>query len=135
MPVLKQHLRVPENHRHRLLLRGEMERDFFSALQTNSVMTPWFVCFPSLSAAVEPPRGDRVDADRCADEQYDGENIRPLLRCAHAGSARAGQHRCGVTREGLNTCSTFGQHSWRDKHLPSSVFILFGSLFFPSPGE
>lgn len=54
-------------------------------------------CFSSsLSTAIEPPCGDRVDADRCADEQHDGENIRPLLRCAHAGSAGAGQHRRGI---------------------------------------
>lgn len=82
----------------------------FSALPRNAVMAPWVVFFPSLSAAVEPPRGDRVDADRCADEQHDGENIRPLLRRAHAGSARAGQHRRGISREGRNTSSTFGQH-------------------------
>lgn len=71
-------------------------------------MTP--LAFPPLSAAVEPSCGDRVDADRCADEQYDGENIRPLMRRAHAGSAGAGQHRRGISREGRNTFSTFRQH-------------------------
>lgn len=58
-------------------------------------MTP--CTFSSLSAAAEPPRGDRVDAHRCANEQYDGENIRPLLHRAHASSARAGQHRRGIS--------------------------------------
>lgn len=43
MSILEQHLRVPENHGHRLLFRGEMEwnvcRDIiFFALQRNSVM-------------------------------------------------------------------------------------------------
>lgn len=54
------------------------------------------ICFSFLSAAVEPSCGDGVDADRCPHEQHDGENIRPLLHCAYAGSAGARQHRCGI---------------------------------------
>ena len=58
-----------------------------------------FVC-ACACAAPEPPCGDGAAADGRADEQHDGEDLRPLLHRPHACRPRAGQHRHRLARKG-----------------------------------
>lgn len=103
-------------------------------------------CFFSFSRlpALKPSRGDRVDVDRCVNEQHDGENIRSLLHCPHVGCEGAGQYSRGIAWKGKNAHSlTHTLKHEKTRPLTAKIFMrTFGHSFIflflcslPSPHQ
>lgn len=147
MSLVEQHLWVPESHCHCFLLWGDTPWNIINVFVCVCVgvgggsnerkMTRFYwpaeheqcVCCFSHLPAVKPSRGDGVDADRCVNEQHDGENIRSLLHRPHVGCEGAGQHCCGITWKGkmLTHAHT---HTQQDKNLWTVLHLLI-ALFTP----